>query len=482
MAGTGKSTIARTIARKIDEKGCLGASFFFSRDSVDLNNADRFFTTLAFQLTRVSPNLKGYICDAIADRQDINTVALQDQWKELIVKPLEKLRDNSPLPSPLTFVIDALDECNSKDVREIIRLLIRELDAVKVRAFVTSRPETLIHSSFVKGDGIVCRELILQDVPRSFVEQYILHFLRHELREIANGLVGYEDWPGEEKIQTLAQKADGLFIYAATVCRFVAGRGSPSRNLSKLLPADVTPTPALGKPRSGVLPMRALDEMYTKILELSIDRHEAILFKQIVGSIIVLSNPISVRTLAKLLDVPPSDIGDTLDPLHSVLNTSRDDTSPIRLLHLSFRDFLIDKERCKDPQFWIDEKIANNDLFLRCLELMLKYLRRDICNLQRPGALASEIEKSKVEICLPLDVQYACLYWVDHLLRSDITLYENGPVHKFLKEHFLHWLEALGIMGRMLEGVFMITALQSKLAVGDILLSIIIPDADLADV
>jgi hypothetical protein len=84
-------------------------------------------------------------------------VALQDQWKELIVKPLEILRDNSPSPSPLTFVIDALDECNSKDVREIIRLLIRELDAVKVRAFVTSRSETLIHSSFVKGGGIVCR-------------------------------------------------------------------------------------------------------------------------------------------------------------------------------------------------------------------------------------------------------------------------------------------------------------------------------------
>jgi hypothetical protein len=110
-----------------------------------------FLPLLHFSSQECPPNLKGYICDAIADRQDINTVALQDQWKELIVKPLEKLRDNSPSPSPFTFVIDALDECNSKDVGEIIRLLIRELDAVKIRAFVTSRPETLIHSSFVKG-------------------------------------------------------------------------------------------------------------------------------------------------------------------------------------------------------------------------------------------------------------------------------------------------------------------------------------------
>lgn len=358
MAGTGKSTIARTVARKLDAERCLGASFFFSRDSVDLNNADRFFTTLAFQLTRVSPSLKSCICNAIADRQDITTVVLQDQWKELIFKPLKKLRDNSLSPSPLTLVIDALDECNSKDIREIIRLLIRDLDAVKVRAFVTSRPETLFHSSFVKEGGIVCRELILQDVPRSLVEHDILHFLRHEFGEIANGLDGYEDWPGEEKIQIIAQKADGLFIYAATVCRFVAGQGYPSRNLLKLLPTDVSPTAALDKPRADISPLRALDEMYTKILELSIHRHETKLFKQIVGSIIVLSDPISVCTLTKLLDAAPSDIGDTLGPLHSVLNISRDDTSPIRLLHLSFRDFLIDNERCKNPQFWIDEKVS----------------------------------------------------------------------------------------------------------------------------
>jgi ABC-type glutathione transport system ATPase component len=132
MAGTGKSTIARTVARKLDTERRLGASFFFSRDSVDLNNADRFLTTLAFQLTRVSPNLKDYICNAITDRQDINTVALQDQWKELIFKLLKKSSDNLLSSSPLIFVIDALDECNSKDIREIVRLLVRELEAVKV--------------------------------------------------------------------------------------------------------------------------------------------------------------------------------------------------------------------------------------------------------------------------------------------------------------------------------------------------------------
>jgi hypothetical protein len=46
MAGTGKSTIARTVARKLNEKECLGASFFFSRGRGDRGHAGMFFTTV----------------------------------------------------------------------------------------------------------------------------------------------------------------------------------------------------------------------------------------------------------------------------------------------------------------------------------------------------------------------------------------------------------------------------------------------------
>src|SRR4051794_3002651 len=41
MAGTGKSTIARTIARELQAQNCLGASFFFSRGGGDLSHAGK---------------------------------------------------------------------------------------------------------------------------------------------------------------------------------------------------------------------------------------------------------------------------------------------------------------------------------------------------------------------------------------------------------------------------------------------------------
>jgi MoxR-like ATPase len=71
MAGTGKSTIARTIARKYYELGNLGASFFFSRGNRDLSHAGKFFTSIAVQLAKRFPPLKGYICEAIKEHRDI---------------------------------------------------------------------------------------------------------------------------------------------------------------------------------------------------------------------------------------------------------------------------------------------------------------------------------------------------------------------------------------------------------------------------
>ena len=34
-------------------------------------------------------------------------------------------------------------------------------------------------------------------------------------------------------------------------------------------------------------------------------------------------------------------------------------------------------------------------------------------------------------------------YWVNHLQRSQVRLYDNDQVHKFLHKHFIHWFEAL---------------------------------------
>jgi hypothetical protein len=144
MAGTGKSTVARTIARKYYDLGYLGASFFFSRGNGDLSHAGKFFTSIAVQLANNLPVLKGYICEAIKEHRDIAHQAFRDQWKQLVFRPLSMLAVNEPL-SPLVLVVDALDECGPEaEVRAILQVLTeaRCLSGIRLRVLVTSRPET----------------------------------------------------------------------------------------------------------------------------------------------------------------------------------------------------------------------------------------------------------------------------------------------------------------------------------------------------
>src|SRR5450432_4185996 len=71
LAGTGKSTIARTVAHRYFEQKRLGASFFFSRGGGDVSHAGKFFTSTAVQLANNVPSLQQHICDAVTERKDI---------------------------------------------------------------------------------------------------------------------------------------------------------------------------------------------------------------------------------------------------------------------------------------------------------------------------------------------------------------------------------------------------------------------------
>lgn len=72
-------------------------------------------------------------------------------------------------------------------------------------------------------EHIAYYELALHNIPRTIVDQDIQKFVTHELGviRVERGLLDL--WPGENKIQTITTRADGLFIYAATVYRFVNG-------------------------------------------------------------------------------------------------------------------------------------------------------------------------------------------------------------------------------------------------------------------
>jgi hypothetical protein len=467
LAGTGKSTIARTVARKYSERKRLGASFFFSRGGGDdVSHAEKFVTSIAVQLANNAPPLQRHICEAIKERSDIASKPLRDQWRQLIVGPLSKLHGSS-YPSSYILVIDALDECDDENnIRIILSLLseARSLETVRLRTFTTSRPDTSIRHSFHNIPEAEHKEFVLHNISPSIIDHDISIFLENDMRLIRQERALDANWPGEHVIKRLVESASGLFIWAATACRFVReGKRFATKRLAMILEGSSTAITA---------PEQHLNEIYITVLEHSIspnymDEEKADLYamlRHMLGSIVALLSPLSAHSLSRLLCTPKKDVDQTLEDLHAILDIPEDQTRPLRLHHPSFRDFLLNKDRC-DLNFQVDEKQAHRTLADSCIRLISTALKQDICDQRAPGVLVTDIESSRVEQCLTPEVQYACLYWVQHLQKSGAQLHDDDQVHQFLQKHLLHWLEALSLIGKTSEGVLAIISLESYIPV-----------------
>ncbi|KAM7208118.1 hypothetical protein V8F06_014952, partial [Rhypophila decipiens] len=262
-----------------------------------------------------------------------------------------------------------------------------------------------------------------------------------------------------------------LFIFAATLCRFVGdkGRSNPANRLNKVLDYQTkTHNSGLDKLDATYLPvLEQLTSGRTKQ-----DKTDLLAkFRDIVGPIVLLGQPLSVQSLARLLKVEATDVYDLLNSLHSVLDIPSQIDAPVRLFHLSFRDFLVDPTKRTTNDFWIDETNYHKALADQCVQIMNEHLRRDICNQQVPGKLRSEIDQRTIDAALPPVAQYACQYWVYHLKESKSSVRDGGPVHRFLTSHLLHWLEALSLLGRISESLGMADDLLALSSADDIEIS-----------
>ncbi|KAF4534641.1 Vegetative incompatibility protein HET-E-1 [Lasiodiplodia theobromae] len=474
MAGTGKSTISRTVAQSFADEGVLGASFFFKRGEKDRSSAALLFTTIAARLANI-PILATPIRKAIETDPELHHKALKEQFEHLIIRPLESFKGDPINPKRIVLVIDALDECErDEDVRVIIQLLSQAkiLNSVWLRTFVTSRPELPIRLGFSKIEGQY-QDLVLHEIPKPVIEHDITAFLEYKLKEIrdeynrrsAGKRQLPSDWPGTEAIQTLVQMAIPLFIFAATICRFIqdSAYSNPDGQLRKVLGYKV-----------GRAEVDRLDATYRPILDQLVckrneESKESIIrdFRTTVGSIVLLAEPLSTTSLASLLDIDESDVCGRLESLHSVLSVPDSTDLPVRTFHLSFRDFLIDPSKRGTNPFWIDERAAHENIANRCLELLSSgdRLKKNICNLDIPGIACVEVDPAVVNSHLPAAVRYACLYWVYHLEQSrpaedKACITDDHQAYIFLKRHFLHWLEALSLLGKISESIAMIRCLQ----------------------
>ena len=459
MAGTGKSTIARSVAQEFAQRDQLGASFFFKRGDGDRQSCKYLFTTIAFQLAQFLPALRQDITTAIDHSPDIGHKTLKEQFDRLILSPFKA--NVSRLSIPFLLVIDALDECVDQDKVQMIISLLSELGSSGsqyVRIFLTSRREQVFRE--IATDTL--EDIILHEITETTIEQDISRYLDYKFDEI-KARKKHElsaSWPGQEVLKSLTAMSSPLFIFAATICRFIGDRRSdPVRRLQAVLDKKQTSLDKLQQTYQPIL---------EALLEISTDEEDDILqdFRNIVGSIVVLIEPLTALALSKLLKVEYSKISTLLHQLHSVLRMSNDSNTPIRTLHASFGDYLLNPHI--KHSFWIDGREIHCQIALRCLDILQfsDYLSKgDICGLKKPGFARKDVDIPTINEKLPAEIRYACCYWVYHLREGfcSISMVEY-QICGFLKKRFLVWFEALSLFEGAHEATYMLSDLSTMYA------------------
>jgi hypothetical protein len=441
LAGTGKSSVARTIANRAQDEGRLAATYFFSRNTAATRAPSAIIPTIVYQLALSLLSFQPIICDDIASDPDVRGREVTVQAKTL----LDKVSRKAVPDGPFLVVLDALDECyfeNGRQGGDAIPMLLETFRPLgHIKFLITSRVEAPIQRMF---DNIRS-QVALHDIEKNIVQRDIHHYLDHALTSLARERKLALPFPPASELNELVRRAGSLFVYAATVTKWISQpEAQPLLRLREVLDKDEDEVPYQHK---------FLDDMYSEILSQAAKtssnprKHECAL-KNVISTVVLLQEPVPASALA-ILAGERTRTAALLPLLSAVILV--DESAPVRLFHPSFPEFILSEERCQDKRFLVraSEDHLHLHLAARCLELMNMHLREDICDIKNPSLPNTEVPhlQRTLERVAPAELRYACKHWHVHLRLANATLSSLiSSLETFCPTHLLHWLELLSLL------------------------------------
>jgi hypothetical protein len=470
MAGTGKTTIAYSISIILKSLNILGATFFCSHLVDECTKVERILPTVAYNLARNYPPLASTILEVLKNDPDIAKRTINQQFADLIVDPIRAAAKDLAGQS-IVVVIDALDECaNQAGVQTLLSVIFRCSSELPFKIFITSRPEQLFRVCFNRQSSDDYSSFVLHDIERDIVNADIKLYIAERLVEMVDGRSDFQssedDWPSKEKVDILTRRAGGLFIFAKTVCDCIEEQGG---NISEHLESVVLTMDESGELSDDTLDTSELDKLYRDILDRATPRrvNEQVRLKRILAAIITTRNPLSACGLGALLEIDPVAIKSSLTSLHSVISVPQSLDDPIPTFHASFPDCLTEPTRSQ--QHFLPLSKSHQMLAKGCLSLMNSSLKENICQLQdRPANDA--IAKDTISTHVSEGLSYACIFWASHLTaarKEDVRTTDDMHklLNEFLRNHVLHWMECLSLLGRLNVAIESLRTLERWLPV-----------------
>ncbi|KXN87649.1 hypothetical protein AN958_08328 [Leucoagaricus sp. SymC.cos] len=441
-AGVGKSAVAQTVAEKFQEDRILGAAFFFSRPNCR-DDPDTLIPTLAYQLAVHHCGYRSIIAHQIADDPSILKKHRRAQFNALIIDPfrilLNDLTRQHPdiVLRPLFIVVDGLDECADRQAQREFVAMITDYTGVVDRYpllwMICSREESHLKSAFAD----------------TIVKPNRMQFKFSKMASLRS----------ERGSERTGCHPIGHLALTKSV--------SPKRHQDILVGQMPSISWGLGGP-GALNPLHALDLLYTEILS-SVPVIDFINVSRILGTMILYSSSsLTALTLANFLGFSQDAFYRSLQRLHSVVyvpSASEADTTPIRVYHASFSDYL--KATSRSKNFALDESIVHQEAALRALQWLNRGNAPDIDGPLAPklrwmqnkdNPILHEVMMFSAATCwksCPRVQGNGLVSLMDRMESFDFHLgdqvWGDDLVDDFA--HFISWLHSLGRENRSLVSV-----------------------------
>ncbi|CCA76463.1 hypothetical protein PIIN_10456, partial [Serendipita indica DSM 11827] len=433
IAGSGKSTVAMSVAQEWKAEGTLGGQFFFSLANSEASSTEKFCSTIARELAQQMPELAPHIADTVKRNPAIMRSSFPDQLRSLITTPLHHRQMS------VFLVIDAIDECKSggqrKELLDGLAMVARETRNLKI--FITSRPDPVIES--VLQPLSIKSELKdrLHDVNHHDNIDDIATYINQSLHEVLS----------PDKRKRLVEKANGLFIWASTACRMLTSETtleSPEGIYDLLVSAD----------QSG-----DIDDVYKLVFE-RIDSKSYTTMCSMLALLLAAFDPLSIDDLEDIF----KHVGVKWNAkalvrnLGSVLVVDAG-TNLIQFRHPTLVEYL---RRCSrsppvDNGSHLSLNIANahGQIASWCLRRLTSRIdgpKFNICQLESSFYLNREISDidARISRFIPQRLRYASSHWLFHTAETDETwrsALRNKLYDSVKFPYVLYWIEILSFIG-----------------------------------
>ncbi|PAV17371.1 nucleotide-binding-oligomerization-domain like receptor [Pyrrhoderma noxium] len=425
-AGTGKSTIATTVAETRRRSGHPACHLFFLRGKSDPSTVIR---TISYNLAVSYPPIARLIHEEVKRSGELSSATLESEFDILLRKPLSSI--SSEINHPILVVLDAIDECGTPQSRRVLMdVLSNGIPSLHpaFRFLITGRPEEDI-IPFASLSNV--RHITLDQLSEESMHD-VPAYIEYELGKLmsSNMLKVPSDWPWDKSLQTLSESANGLFIWASTAVKFVQeGRLNRLKRLEQL-----------------VNNARSLDlnDLYITVLKnaLQWDDYESSVFKDVFSLILFSKSPLSIQDITGILGLQEDTASTLLSYLRSLV--AYEECQPIKIYHTSFYDYLVS---CVGQPWYIDIEAQKISIVNNCFGRMEELLRYDICGLEMSLKFNKDVPDLDERIAknIPSFLKYICCNWFYHIRDVPYSLELCEQLKSFASDRLLFWFEVLSL-------------------------------------